>query len=105
MPDVHWGYGFPIGGVAATGIDADGVISPGGVGFDISCGVRLPVSRELDRNRLQPRIRAVMDRLDVAIPRGVGTKGAWRVPDRGVLEQAGLARKVAHLIPLGVVRG
>ena len=39
MPDVHWGYGFPIGGVAATDIDADGVVSPGGVGFDISCGV------------------------------------------------------------------
>jgi tRNA-splicing ligase RtcB len=40
MPDVHWGYGFPIGGVAATDIDADGVVSPGGVGFDISCGAR-----------------------------------------------------------------
>lgn len=105
MPDVHWGYGFPIGGVAPTDIDADGVISSGGVGFDISCGVRLPVSRELDRARLQPRIRAVMDRLDIAIPRGVGTKGMWRAPDRGVLEQAGLARKVARLILLGVVPG
>ena len=73
MPDVHWGYGFP-GDVAATDIDADGVVSPGGVGFDISCGVRLLVSRVLDRDRLQPRIRAVMDHLDVAIPRGVGTK-------------------------------
>lgn len=41
MPDVHWGYGFPIGGVAATDIDDGGVVSPGGVGFDISCGVRL----------------------------------------------------------------
>jgi len=86
MPDVHWGYGFPIGGVAATDINADGVVSPGGVGFDISCGVRLLVS-DLDRERLQPRIRAVMDRLDVAIPRGVGTKGVWRLPDRSVLEQ------------------
>ena len=94
MPDVHWGYGFPIGGVAATDIDADGVVSPGGVGFDISCGVRLLVSRELDRDRLQPRIRAVMDHLDVAIPRGVGTKGVWRLPNRGVLKQvlAGGAR-------------
>ena len=44
MPDVHWGYGFPIGGVAATDVNADGVVSPGGVGFDISCGVRLLVS-------------------------------------------------------------
>ncbi len=85
MPDVHWGYGFPIGGVAATDIDADGVVSPGGVGFDISCGVRLLVS-DLDRQRLQPKIRAVMDHLDAAIPRGVGTKGVWRLPNRGVLE-------------------
>jgi tRNA-splicing ligase RtcB (3'-phosphate/5'-hydroxy nucleic acid ligase) len=86
MPDVHWGYGFPIGGVAATDINADGVVSPGGVGFDISCGVRLLVS-DIDRDRLQPEIRAVMDHLDVAIPRGVGTKGVWRLPNRGVLEQ------------------
>src|SRR5215472_12288344 len=41
MPDIHWGYGFPIGGVAATDVGDSGVISPGGVGFDISCGVRL----------------------------------------------------------------
>src|ERR687892_2476303 len=41
MPDIHWGYGFPIGGVAATDVDEGGVVSPGGVGFDISCGVRL----------------------------------------------------------------
>jgi tRNA-splicing ligase RtcB len=41
MPDIHWGYGFPIGGVAATDIERGGVVSPGGVGFDISCGVRL----------------------------------------------------------------
>jgi tRNA-splicing ligase RtcB len=85
MPDVHWGYGFPIGGVAATDVDAGGVVSPGGVGFDISCGVRLLVSN-LDRERLQPKIRAVMDRLDGAIPRGVGTKGVWRLPNRRVLE-------------------
>src|SRR5207302_994064 len=41
MPDIHWGYGFPIGGVAATDVESDGVVSPGGVGFDIGCGVRL----------------------------------------------------------------
>ena len=93
MPDGHWGYGFPIGGVAATDVEADGVVSPGGVGFDISCGVRLLVS-DLDRQRLQPKIRAIMDSLDVAIPRGVGTKGVWRLPNRGVLEDvlAGGAR-------------
>src|SRR5262245_48781603 len=44
MPDIHWGYGFPIGGVAATDVDEGGVVSPGGVGFDISCGVRLLVA-------------------------------------------------------------
>lgn len=58
MPDVHWGYGFPIGGVAATDVDNDGVVSPGGVGFDISCGVRLLVGEGLDREELQPRKRA-----------------------------------------------
>jgi tRNA-splicing ligase RtcB len=85
MPDVHWGYGFPIGGVAATDVDADGVISPGGVGFDISCGVRLLVS-DMDRERLRPKIRALMDRLDGAIPRGVGGNGVWRLPNRRALE-------------------
>jgi tRNA-splicing ligase RtcB (3'-phosphate/5'-hydroxy nucleic acid ligase) len=87
MPDVHWGYGFPIGGVAATDVDNDGVVSPGGVGFDISCGVRLLVGLGLDRDLLQPRLPAVMDRLDRAIPRGVGTKGVWRVPNRDTLQQ------------------
>ena len=47
MPDVHWGYGFPIGGVAATDVEDGGVVSPGGVGFDISCGVRL-LAADLD---------------------------------------------------------
>lgn len=93
MPDVHWGYGFPIGGVAATDVDGGGVISPGGVGFDISCGVRLLVST-LQRELLQPKMQAMMDRLDVAIPRGVGTKGVWRLHDRRMLDQvlAGGAR-------------
>ncbi len=86
MPDVHWGYGFPIGGVAATDIDDGGVVSPGGVGFDISCGVRLLVSQDLDRDKLQPRIHAVMDHLDAAIPRGLGTEGVWPLPNRGSLE-------------------
>jgi tRNA-splicing ligase RtcB (3'-phosphate/5'-hydroxy nucleic acid ligase) len=82
---VHWGYGFPIGGVAATDIDDRGVVSARGVGFDISCGVRLLVSGELDRDRLRPRLRAVMDHLDAAIARGVGTKGVWQLPDRAAL--------------------
>jgi tRNA-splicing ligase RtcB (3'-phosphate/5'-hydroxy nucleic acid ligase) len=87
MPDVHWGYGFPIGGVAATDVNDQGVVSPGGVGFDISCGVRLLVARQLDRHGLAPCLRAVMDRLDHAIPRGMGTKGVWRLQNRAELRQ------------------
>jgi tRNA-splicing ligase RtcB len=86
MPDVHWGYGFPIGGVAATDVDAGGVVSPGGVGFDISCGVRLLAARDLDRDRLAPALEAVMDGLDPAIPRGAGRGGVWHLRDRAELE-------------------
>ena len=67
MPDVHWGYGFPIGGVAATEIEHGGVVSPGGVGFDISCGVRLLVSRATVDD-LAPAMPALMDVLDHADP-------------------------------------
>jgi tRNA-splicing ligase RtcB len=87
MPDMHWGYGFPIGGVAATDVDAGGVVSPGGVGFDISCGVRLLVARQLDRHRIAPRLVTVMDALDRAIPRGVGGGGVWHLGGRAELEQ------------------
>ena len=81
MPDIHWGYGFPIGGLAATDIDAGGVVSPGGVGFDICCGVRLlgSVYSEQDFNQRRP---AVMDELDRRIPRGLG-KGS--IADSGLL--------------------
>ena len=74
MPDIHWGYGFPIGGVAATEIDAGGVISPGGVGFDICCGVRLLASNfsEADFNAHREK---VMHNLDQSIPRGMGKGG------------------------------
>ena len=85
MPDVHWGYGFPIGGVAATDVDADGVVSPGGVGFDISCGVRLLVARDLTRADLPARLPGVMDELGRVIPRGVGRGGVWHLPDRAAL--------------------
>lgn len=74
MPDIHWGYGFPIGGVAATDA-ADGVISPGGVGFDIACGVRL-VRSALDWERdVKPVIGELVATLGRTVPRGVGTKG------------------------------
>ncbi|MFD8391416.1 RtcB family protein [Streptomyces sp. NPDC059680] len=86
MPDIHWGYGFPIGGVAATDVDAGGVVSPGGVGFDISCGVRL-LAADCDGDTLRPVLTAVMDGLDRAIPRGAGPGGVWRLTGPGELER------------------
>lgn len=71
MPDIHWGYGFPIGGVAATDISAGGVISPGGVGFDICCGVRL-LSSGYTRADWVARGERVMNELSRRIPRGLG---------------------------------
>ena len=80
MPDIHWGYGFPIGGVAATDVDAGGVVSPGGVGFDISCGVRLLLS-PFDREDLEPSLPLLMDRLERSVPAGAGPGGIWQVGD------------------------
>ena len=73
MPDIHWGYGFPIGGVAAMSL-SDGVISPGGVGYDICCGVRLLASR-FDEADFKAHRQAVMTELDRRIPRGIGKGG------------------------------
>ena len=70
MPDIHWGYGFPIGGVAATDA-ADGVVSPGGVGYDINCGVRL-VATALMREQVVPRLRAIVQGMYSRVPTGVG---------------------------------
>ncbi len=79
MPDIHWGYGFPIGGVAATDADAGGVVSPGGVGFDISCGVRL-IRSELEWDRdVRERISDLVHTLGQRVPRGVGSKGRMRL--------------------------
>jgi len=74
MPDIHWGYGFPIGGVAATNLD-EGVISPGGVGYDINCGVRLATTN-LEHERIKNRIDELVSKLFNAIPTGVGASGA-----------------------------
>jgi tRNA-splicing ligase RtcB len=71
MPDIHWGYGFPIGGVAATDVLAGGVVSPGGVGFDICCGVRLLASG-LTASSFAGHREEVMGELDSRIPRGLG---------------------------------
>jgi len=74
MPDIHWGYGFPIGGVAATDIDAGGVVSPGGVGFDINCGIRL-VRTDLSQNEIISKLSRLADTLYNLVPAGVGSKG------------------------------
>ncbi len=74
MPDIHWGYGFPIGGVAATDLD-EGVISPGGVGYDINCGVRLAATN-LVFNDIRNKIPKLIENLFKTIPTGVGSTGA-----------------------------
>src|SRR6266513_1565021 len=74
MPDIHWGYGFPIGGVAATDVESDGVVSPGGVGFDIGCGVRL-LRSSLSWEEVSASLPPLVDALARAVPRGVGGKG------------------------------
>jgi tRNA-splicing ligase RtcB len=71
MPDIHWGYGFPIGGVAATKIAEGGVVSPGGVGFDICCGVRLLASAFTEEDFRRHR-QQIMGELSARIPRGLG---------------------------------
>ncbi len=78
MPDGHWGYGFPIGGVAAFDIEEGGVISPGGIGFDINCGMRL-ITTNLTLKEVQPKIKQLVDELYKAVPAGVGCKGFVKV--------------------------
>jgi len=80
MPDIHWGYGFPIGGVAATDVEAGGAISPGGVGFDINCGVRL-VRTNLREEDLRTRLKDLVYALYNDIPAGVGSKGDIRISE------------------------
>jgi len=84
MPDIHWGYGFPIGGVAATRVK-DGVVSPGGVGFDINCGVRL-VRTNLTEEEVRPKIEQLVNQLFVNIPSGVGSEGKIRVSGKELNE-------------------
>jgi len=94
MPDIHQGYGFPIGGVAATRV-SDGVVSPGGVGFDINCGVRL-LRSNLDHRDVQPRLGELLNQLarDVPAGAGTGTKAISADDQEGVLWE-GAARAVA----------
>jgi tRNA-splicing ligase RtcB len=86
MPDIHWGYGFAIGGVAATDVEAGGVVSPGGVGFDIACGVRL-IRSELEWPKdVEERISPLVHTLGQRVPRGIGSKGRMRL-SRGDMEK------------------
>ena len=84
MPDAHLGYGFPIGGVAAFQEDG-GIISPGGVGFDINCGVRL-LRTDLDSKLVQPLINTLIDALFEAIPSGLGATGRLKASDQQLTE-------------------
>jgi tRNA-splicing ligase RtcB (3'-phosphate/5'-hydroxy nucleic acid ligase) len=77
MPDIHWGYGFPIGGVAGFDVD-EGVVSPGGIGYDINCGVRL-VRTDLTQPDVQPKIRELVDACFKNVPSGVGQDGIAKV--------------------------
>lgn len=77
MPDGHWGYGFPIGGVAAMDIER-GVISPGGIGFDVNCGMRL-VTTNLTDEEVKPHLKTLVDKLFERVPAGVGSSGFVKV--------------------------
>ncbi|MGA9625024.1 MAG: RtcB family protein, partial [Bryobacteraceae bacterium] len=80
MPDIHQGYGFPIGGVAAMDCDC-GVVSPGGVGFDINCGVRL-VRTTLEEGDVRPRLRELVEQIFRDVPCGVGGSGFVKIGAR-----------------------
>ncbi|WP_018962957.1 RtcB family protein [Coprothermobacter platensis] len=91
MPDIHWGYGFPIGGVAAFDID-NGVITPGGIGFDINCGVRL-LSTPMDEEELRPKLLSLLNALFMEVPSGVGSQGFLKLRGKelnGVLEKGAM---------------
>src|SRR5438445_11848484 len=77
MPDIHWGYGFCIGGVCATDPDEGGVISPGGVGYDINCGVRL-MRTNLGYRDVKGHLKQLVDQLFRDVPTGVGKSGRFR---------------------------
>jgi tRNA-splicing ligase RtcB len=77
LPDAHWGYGFPIGGVAAFDID-HGIVSPGGVGYDINCGVRI-LRTDLDEKNVRPKIKEITNSIFNNVPSGVGATGKIRI--------------------------
>lgn len=97
MPDAHWGYGFPIGGIAAFDPDAGGVISAGGVGFDIACGVRL-LHTDLSRADVMAVQAGLADTLYHRVPAGLGTTGPVHLEPEGMDEMltGGARWAVAH---------
>ncbi len=99
MPDIHWGYGFCIGGVAATDPAQGGVISPGGVGYDINCGVRL-IRTNLTQEEVRPRLTTLVERLFANIPCGVGREGRFEF-NRRELKQI-MERGGAFLLKKGL---
>ena len=101
MPDIHWGYGFPIGGVAATDPEEGGVVSPGGVGYDINCGVRL-VRTRLREEAVRKGIGKLVERLFGAVPCGVGKSGEIRL-SRGE-ERELVARGSRYIVERGYGR-
>jgi tRNA-splicing ligase RtcB len=115
MPDIHWGYGFPIGGVAAFDAN-DGVLSPGGVGFDINCGVRL-IRTDLDAADVVPKLRQLVDSLFDKVPSGVGenariklsrgeTKDVFAQGARWAIEKGyGWQEDLAHMEHQGFMEG
>ena len=82
MPDIHYGYGFPIGGVAAFNME-EGIISPGGVGFDIACGVRL-IRSDLEHKDIEKKLERLMNDIFVNVPKGIGSKGRISIPEKEI---------------------
>ena len=101
MPDIHWGYGFPVGGVAATRVE-DGMVSPGGVGFDINCGVRM-LRTDLTEDEVRPRLEQLVDALFASVPSGLGASGKVRLQggeiDRVLAEGARWAVDKGYGVP------
>ncbi len=97
MPDIHEGYGFPIGGVAATSYP-DGAISPGGIGYDINCGIRL-LRSDLDVDTLRPHLQLLTERIYREVPSGLGRGGGIRLDDRA------LGRAMQRGVPWAIEQG
>jgi tRNA-splicing ligase RtcB len=98
MPDIHQGYGFPIGGVAACAIEEGGVISPGGIGYDINCGVRL-LTASMTREEIAPHLEKLATRIFHKVPSGVGKGGALKFGE-GEIDRI-LKKGAQHMVKLG----